>query len=113
MAKKTVTTDTALITANNELAPAAAKELTEIIKLSKEIEDKKKKLYAALTEAMAKAGVLSLKAEGDDETIVISFIDEFDRETFDSKSFRAAYPDLYDEFVRLTHIKPSVRITVK
>ena len=35
------------------------------------------------------------------------------RETFDSKSFRTANPDLYDEYVTFTDVKGSVTIKIK
>ena len=35
------------------------------------------------------------------------------RETFDSKSFKAANPDLYDEYVTFTDVKGSITIKLK
>lgn len=35
------------------------------------------------------------------------------RQTFDSKSFKADYPDLYDKYSATTKAKPSIRLTVK
>ena len=45
--------------------------------------------------------------------ITINYIAETDRETFDAKGFRAEYPELYDDFVKITTVKPSIRIKVK
>ena len=38
---------------------------------------------------------------------------ETERETFDSKQFKADMPELYDEYVKFSKVKPSVRIKVE
>lgn len=51
------------------------------------------------------------KIETDD--VVITYKDSYDRESFQSKQFRADHADLYDSYVRMTPVKASVSIKVK
>lgn len=43
----------------------------------------------------------------------INYIGETTREAFDSKQFKADMPDLYNEYVKFSKVKPSVRIKVE
>lgn len=52
-----------------------------------------------------------LKVETDD--LSITYIAPTDRETFDSKAFKTEHQDLYDEYVKMTPVKSSIRIKVK
>lgn len=49
----------------------------------------------------------------DTDDVVISYIAPSDRESFDSKAFRADNPDLYDEYVKITPVKSSIRIKLR
>jgi predicted phage-related endonuclease len=51
------------------------------------------------------------KIETDD--VIISYIDETERETLDSKKLREEYPDIYDECIKFTKVKASVRIKAR
>lgn len=62
----------------------------------------------ALLDAMEKHGVYKLDGDG----IKITYVAETERETFDSKQFKADMPDLYDEYVKFSKVKASVRIKV-
>ena len=75
------------------------------MKLIKEQEDALKEAIKAEMEAK---GIL--KVEDATNGMTISYIAQTTRETFDSKKFRADNPDMYDEYVRLTPVKSSVRI---
>ena len=52
-----------------------------------------------------------IKLETDD--VIVSYIAPTDRETFDSKAFKADNQDLYDEYVKVSPVKSSLRIKVK
>ena len=52
-----------------------------------------------------------LKLETDDLTI--TYIAPAERETFDSKKFREENSDLYDEYVKFSPVKSSIRVKVK
>lgn len=75
----------------------------------KDIKAKEDALKKAILEAMESNNIV--KVETDDLTI--NYIAKTNRETFDSKTFRKHYSDLYDEYVKITPVKPSIRIKVK
>lgn len=76
------------------------------VKLIKEQEDS---LKQAILDEMEKNQILKL----DTPDLLISYVASSDRETFDSKAFKEAHQDLYDEYVKMTPVKPSIRIKVK
>lgn len=75
------------------------------IKLIKEAEDALKELIKAEMEAR---GILKVADETNGMTI--SYVAPTYRETFDSKKFKADNPDMYDEYVKLSPVKSSIRI---
>lgn len=76
------------------------------VKLIKEQEDS---LKQAILDEMEKNQILKL----DTPDLLISYVASSDRETFDSKAFKEAHQDLYDEYVKMTPVKSSIRIKVK
>ena len=58
---------------------------------------------------MEQKGVVKL----DNDVVTITYIAPTDRETFDSKKFKEEQPDMYDEYVKISPVKASVRIKVK
>ena len=74
-----------------------------------EIKQMKEKLRDKLLEEMERKGIVKI----DSPELTVSYIAPTDRETFDSKSFRKTFPNLYDDFVKLTPVKASLRIKVK
>ena len=75
-------------------------------KAIKEAQDNYKK---AILEEMENRNILKLE----DNNIAINYIAPSDRETFDSKKFKSEHQDLYDEYVKMTPVKSSIRIKVK
>lgn len=101
-----------LIKVENELVLASDELIAEVLEvklLEERLKAKKDNLTLSLMEEMQDKGIM--KIETDD--VVISYIAESERETFDSKKFREDYPDMYDEYVKFTTVKPSVRIKAK
>ena len=43
----------------------------------------------------------------------ITYIEESTKETFDSKQFKADYPDVYEKYVKTSKVSDSIRIKVK
>lgn len=76
------------------------------IKAIKEQEDN---LKQAILEEMEANQIIKL----DTPDLSISYVASTDRETFDSKTFKADHQDLYDEYIKMTPVKPSIRIKVK
>lgn len=75
----------------------------------KRAEQKLKAFKAALIQEMEKNRIIKIESE----EMSINYIPAFDRESFDAKSFRQAEPDLYDDYVKITAVQPSVRIKLK
>ena len=73
------------------------------------IKQREDELKAAILHEMECKGIVKLETP----ELTISYIAPTDRETFDSKEFRKNRPELYDEYVRITRVKSSVRIKVK
>ena len=86
--------------ASNKIA-----EFERQIKLIKEAEEALKDMIKAEMEAK---GILKVKDETNGMTI--SYIASYDKETFDSKKFKAEKPAMYDEYVKFTPVKASIRI---
>lgn len=62
-----------------------------------------------LQKAMEQNGVVKIESDN----VRINYIAETTRETFDSKQFKADMPELYDEYVKFSKVKASVKITAK
>ena len=91
--------------ANEELVNAAL----EVKFLEEKLKAKKDALTLSLLEEMQNKGIKKIETPD----VVISYIDESERETFDSKKFREDYPDMYDEYVKFSKVKASVRIKAR
>lgn len=101
-----------LIKIENDIAlldTEISKQIADFERTIKEIEEKEKNLKQAILEEMENKNILKL--ENDD--FIISYIAPSDRETFDSKSFKADHQDMYDEYIKMTPVKSSVRIKLK
>lgn len=102
----------ALITVENNVAvlmPSASAMLAEFEREAKAIEEKQKALKKRILDEMEKHGII--KIETDDLTI--TYVAPTTREAFDGKAFKADNPSLYDEYVKIGKVAPSVRIKVK
>ena len=62
-----------------------------------------------LLKEMEKQNVIKI----DIPEILINYIAPSERETFDTKTFREEHEDLYDEYVKFSPVKSSLRIKVK
>ena len=76
------------------------------IKKLKELQDNYK---AKLLEQMGEREIIKI----DMPELTITRDEETTKETFDSKTFREEHSDLYDEYVKISVVKPSLRIKVK
>ena len=91
------------------LSAEIAQQIVEIERQAKLIEEKQKSLKKAILDEMEAKGII--KVETDD--LAITYVQPTDREDFDKKQFRSDNPDLYDEYIRMTPVKASIRIKVK
>lgn len=76
------------------------------MKKLKEMQDNYKE---ELLNAMEQNNIIKLETD----ELVITYVAPTDRETFDSKAFKAEHQDLYDEYVKMSSVKSSVRLKVK
>jgi len=86
-----------------------SKKIAEFERTLKSIKEQEDLLKKAILEEMEVNDILKL--ETDD--LVVSYVGSSDRETFDSKTFRVKHQELYDEYVKISPVKPSIRIKVK
>lgn len=91
------------------LSEEVCEKIVSLEKQAKEIKKQQDSMKAEILDAMQKYGVLKL----DNEFLKIAFVPEHDAERFDSKTFKEENPDIYDSYVKLSKVKPSIRITVK
>lgn len=98
-----------MIDGNAVLDPVTADLLANFEKQVKEIKKKEDEVKSLVLEAMENNGIVKVETDA----LTINYIAKTDRETFDSKTFRKDHADLYDEYVKITPVKPSIRINVK
>lgn len=75
----------------------------------KELKDHYDQFKSDLLTAMEQNGIVKFESDN----VRINYIGETSRETFDSKQFKADMPDLYNEYVKFSKVKPSIRIKVE
>lgn len=88
---------------------STAKQLYEFEKAMKELKEQEDELKAAILKEMEDKNIKKIE----NDNLLINYIAPSDRETFDSKTFREEHSDLYDEYVKFTPVKSSVRIKLK
>lgn len=83
--------------------------ISEFEKQIKELKVQEDELKKNILNEMEEKGLLKLETD----SLIISYVAPTERETFDSKSFRESNPDLYDDYVKFSPVKSSIRIKVK
>jgi regulator of replication initiation timing len=91
------------------LSEEVCEKIVSLEKQAKEIKKQQDSMKAEILDAMQKYGVLKL----DNEFLKIALVPEHDAERFDIKTFKDENPDVYDMYVKISEVKPSIRITVK
>ena len=94
---------------NGKLAQKTIEYITAVETQMKALKDQYDQFKSDLLSAMEQYGIVKFESEN----VRINYIAETTRETFDSKQFKADMPDLYDEYVKFSKVKPSVRIKVE
>ena len=88
---------------------ATSKKLYEFEKAMKELKEQEDELKQAILEEMEAKNIIKI----DNDLFMINYIASTEREAFDSKAFREEHQDLYDEFVKFSPVKSSIRIKMK
>lgn len=83
--------------------------IADLFSRLKELEDAKKELQERIKQAMYNNGIKKFNSDKLD----ITYIEEGTKETFDSKQFKADYPDVYEKYVKTSKVSDSIRIKVK
>ena len=91
------------------LTPETSAKIAELERTMKAIKKGYDELKDRILTEMEESGVIKL----DTEDVTISYVAPSDRETFDSKAFRQDHADLYDEYVKISPVKPSIRIKLR
>lgn len=94
---------------NGELSQESKKWLIALEKQRKLINDEYDNFKTELLKAMEENGVVKIE----NEDLIISYIASGEKETFDSKSFKKDHSEMYDQYVKFTPVKSSIRIKVK
>ena len=94
---------------NGELTKDAIVFLATREKAMKRAKEEYEQMKADLLEAMEQNGILKV----DNDILSVTYVAPTESERFDSKALKEASPDLYDQFVKFTPVKASVRIKVK
>lgn len=93
---------------NSILDIAVSEKIAEFERQMKFIKEQEETLKEAIKAEMEAKGIL--KVEDSTNGMTITYIAPTYRETFDSKKFKADNPDIYDEYVKLSPVKSSIRI---
>ena len=93
----------------NVLETWVSSQLAEFEKQVKFYKEQEEELKKKILEEMEKKNII--KIESDD--ILINYISASERETFDTKKFREEHEEMYDDYVKFTTVKPSIRIRIK
>ena len=101
-----------LIVVQDEIALLNREVNNTIVEIEREIKflkEKEELIKQTVLEEMERKGII--KVETDD--LLINYIAPSDRETLDSKRLRAEKQDIYDEYIKITPVKSSIRIKTK
>lgn len=85
--------------------------IAEFERQIKALKEAAETLKEAIKAEMEAKGIIKIADEVNG--LSITYIEPSDRETLDSKKLRAEEPDIYDRYVKMTPVKPSIRIKLK
>lgn len=91
------------------LVPEVAEKLAEFERMAKEVKAKQDELKQKILDEMEANNILKI----DTEQLTITYVAPTTRETFNAKTFRSEYPELYDEYVSISPVKASICMKVK
>ena len=91
------------------LNPGVAMNIANFEISIKTLKEKEEELKQEILKEMEEKGIISIKTDELD----ITYVAPTYRETFDSKKFKEEHQDLYDEYIKMSDVKSSIRIKVK
>lgn len=90
-------------------APEVIQQITSLVVMKKQLEDQEKHLKEELVKAMETYGVKSFE----NEHIKMVYVAPTTRSTLDSTRLKKDHPDLAQQYMKVSDVAASVRITVK
>lgn len=105
---------TELIKRENGTITLAQDVSIKIVEFERQLEAIKKQeeeLKKTILSAMEENGIIKL--EDEINGLSITYVAGYDKESFDSKKLRAENPEVYDNYIKFTPVKSSIRIKVK
>lgn len=85
-----------------------AEKLASYERALKKLKMQEDTLKAEILAEMEAQGIVKLETE----EVSITYIAASDRESFDSKALKADMPEIYDEYIRMSPVKASIRVKV-
>lgn len=98
-----------LVLKEKALSKNDSDKIVDLIGTLNELKELEKQVKEMLLNQMELNGIVKIE----NDKLLISYIGATTRETFDSKKLREDDPNLYDEYVKISDVKPSVRIKLK
>lgn len=86
-----------------------ASKIAEFERKLKEIKEAEDELRQKILEEMESKGIKKIETE----EMTITYKASYDKESFQSKDFKKDHADLYDSYVKMSTVKPSVTIKLK
>lgn len=83
--------------------------LIDLERRIKELKKIQEETRERLLEEMELKGIKKV----DTPMLSITYKASYDKESFETKRFREEHPDLYDEYIKISSVKPSVQIKMK
>ena len=83
--------------------------ITEFERKIKQLEKEKEKFKKAIITEMEKEGIDKIETD----FFTIKYIPGGYKQIFDAKEFRKKHGDVFDEFIKLSEVKSSIRIKLK
>lgn len=81
----------------------------QLLEMQKTLDEQMNSFKSQLLELMKEAKADNIKGD----LITITRKKAYQRESFDAKAMKDKYPDVYDEFVKLSYVKESIQIKAK
>lgn len=96
------------VNGNSILDIETSNKIAEFERQIKVIKEQEETLKETIKNEMEAKGILKVEADG----ITITYIAPTQRETFDTKAFKKDNPEMYDDYVKFSPVKSSIRIKV-
>lgn len=101
-----------LIKLENDVAivdEATCIKIAEYEKMMKDLKEKEEKIKQAILDEMEAKNVVKIE----NEFLTISYVASTERETLDTKKLREEEPEIYNNYIKFSEVKSSIRIKVK